>query len=262
MMGRIYQEANLVLAWLGPADPALSLAVRTLNLLGAALENGKSSGLGSTRSIPGLWQEVDGSLNAVWKGVGEFLLHPLWSRIWVLQEMVFANRLWIFNGSNIVTWKRISACCDLCDKIIEGKLERPEFVPIYCWHSLSISGVFPWGRIKIVQLFRSIWRRDGRLESVELLMIVNRHHASDPRDMVYAFSGLLNMGIEPDYDLSVKEVFHDYACKCIESSGNLKILCYTGLEGSNEDSIPSWVPILSDTSWKCFLPSAYFLAEE
>ncbi|PMD64882.1 HET-domain-containing protein, partial [Hyaloscypha bicolor E] len=69
-MRRIYQKANQVVIWLGPASNRGDDAVRFLKLVNLTKNN---------------------DLSAEWKAMASFLVRAWWNRIWVVQEIVLAK---------------------------------------------------------------------------------------------------------------------------------------------------------------------------
>ena len=103
---------------------------------------------------------------------------------------------------------------------------------------------------KVAQKFTSFVDNESsppllRLSLLYLLCVFSESKVSDPKDKIYALLGLATdkVGIEPDYNKSVEEVYIDTAKKIITSSGNLDLLNASGIftEGTGHD-LPSWVP--------------------
>jgi hypothetical protein len=69
--------------------------------------------------------------------------------------------------------------------------------------------------------------------------------ATNPRDVLYALLGLVGgripRAIEPDYSLTVAEVYHQYTCYLVRGMCNLEFLIFRE-KGLELDGLPSWVP--------------------
>jgi hypothetical protein len=70
--------------------------------------------------------------------------------------------------------------------------------------------------------------------------------ATDPKDHIYGLLALMDIPIQQDYSLSVRDVYCDFASTCILQSERLDVLMFAGLsmtykEQSNTQ-ISTWVP--------------------
>jgi hypothetical protein len=71
---------------------------------------------------------------------------------------------------------------------------------------------------------------------------------SNPCDRIYAFLDLItepldNLVLNPNYDLSTEEVFHDFAEQYIHATGHTGLLDYVvHFTHAPQSSLPSWVP--------------------
>lgn len=71
---------------------------------------------------------------------------------------------------------------------------------------------------------------------------------TDPRDRIYAFLDLTTepsngLDLRPNYDLSIEEVFHDFAKQYIRATGDMRLLDYiTHRADTLQAGLPSWVP--------------------
>ena len=194
--------------------------------------------------------------------VGSFLAHPWFSRIWVVQEVGVAHKVY-FVG----------------DVGTEGAdaQELTSFAQIYKNHSGGILAP----RLQKLDHFFAYLAHDLRdIKNRNLLTILHLFRpwtASDPRDKVYALLGLScdeynNSTLAPDYDISVPELFRKVARYMLVKHKNLRVLTYTALKATNTAStnvahpdtptptsarsssaedIPSWCP---DWSLESYYP--------
>jgi hypothetical protein len=81
-----------------------------------------------------------------------------------------------------------------------------------------------------------------------LFRIAGKCKCSDPRDKVYALMALLpqtlTAKIEPQYSLSVCEVFMQMMLASIANTQRLNLICFQG-EKTSGQNLPSWVPNLA-----------------
>jgi hypothetical protein len=101
IMARIYEAADLGLAWLRQSSPEMSLAITMLNILGTGL---KKHGmiLEWSESVPDLWYEdKERKYSSTWPAIHKFLILPYWFRIYTVQyKKLGAERR---AGSDLVT---------------------------------------------------------------------------------------------------------------------------------------------------------------
>jgi hypothetical protein len=80
----------------------------------------------------------------------------------------------------------------------------------------------------------------------QLLLITKHYQATDPRDKLFGLLGVSEIGLLPDYEVSTKAVYVDFAKRCIRE-GRFDFLSSAGIYPAsystdfNED-LPSWVP--------------------
>lgn len=108
LMKKIYQQAEGVIAWIGPE---YQLGLRCLKILATEISSlpTPSISLSWLRDLKvdfcGANYKRDshnsGSEN-FWDAVIQFLNSPYWTRMWILQEMILAKRLHFFCGSHTI----------------------------------------------------------------------------------------------------------------------------------------------------------------
>lgn len=160
MMGRIYERAAFVLAWLGLGCEG------ALRLLAAA-------GGAQLRSV---YKPYTYSFqkSAFSESLVPFLESDYWTRMWVVQEFVLARDVVFASGSALVPWERASKV----------------FPEVYGYHALSRYGCAPTlVNERRQQMFR---RAQGFHPDLhELARRFGLMECADPRDKVFALVGLL-----------------------------------------------------------------------
>jgi hypothetical protein len=215
-MTSIYESADYVIIWLGPEAENSDLAMRGLLVLAGEITVAKEVPAGSPNPIfkarstgiaaPELHSTIMLDQNFT-RAVTELLQRSWWTRVWVIQEAtvpsqrypMFCGSMWIGLGSFI---KALNTLQRLLSEYPELKSLRSSIFDLngmarYHWriHDLRKAALHP------TQLF-------------ELVSIGREFDASDNRDHIYGFLGMLGPQclpfLSPDYGKSVYEVYQDF----------------------------------------------------
>ena len=180
MMHDIYRKAKLTLIWLG-ADHQRVLPFNTLNKLwNSWLDN---NAWHPNRSL-GLWDSNIGQLAEVaWKLLADL---PYWRRHWILQEVTISRHTLLLFGEEEHAWQRFIGIAF--------------YAPGYRQHVIE----------SIVDT-RSMYDADTPFYTTweNVMKYARKSICSDPRDKVFGSQSILpkSLRVEPDYGLSVREVF-------------------------------------------------------
>ncbi len=121
-MGQIYQQANQVIAWLGPSDESSVVAIRTIaetaerffiegyedkNILNLQIGNDVCNSPST---------EMDEQVRAC-LAIEDFCLEKdYWSRLWIIQELVLATEIRIQCGDDQLQWSKFAYVLDRMDR--------------------------------------------------------------------------------------------------------------------------------------------------
>ncbi|ETS76226.1 hypothetical protein PFICI_11613 [Pestalotiopsis fici W106-1] len=209
--------------------------------------------------------------NELWNTICELFFSPYWTRVWVQQEMALARQTdhchRLFCGRSHLSMKNLDTFAKITDGAATLRL-RPSQMDETLWNVLH-TGIWQWLNTLtyIVRRLRPARQEQGLDRVYPLLSVATSCKATDPRDAVYALDAVLGLGMTPNYDLPVKDVylqwFHQERKKLELESGNLNffyttILNYasTTIGDDRENSIPSWLPDLravrNPTIWNRF----------
>lgn len=193
----------------------------------------------------GRYQVADRYAKA-WQAVIKLLHLPWWSRIWVVQELVLAQKATLAVGSVSVSWELISGFYQSYSKHLP---------PGACCHS-SVTWKMAsrlWDDIVLMRLTFStlqstrdelVQHRNKQADTAlwNFLWLLRHKEATDPRDKVYGLLGLLTSQsppfLVPSYLVSTAEAFSKCMAALIRSSNNLKALVGPRLD---EPGLPTWV---------------------
>ncbi|XXG94191.1 hypothetical protein Hte_000444 [Hypoxylon texense] len=273
LMTSIYSSAANVVVWLGTDDtdaheahallseysPALKNIISDLitenpmGLIGAGMVN-----LYDDPKIHERYHLTPWPMDA-WKAVVRFLSRRWFSRIWIVQELVFNNSHLMCCGPLRFNWSDL----DRFVSLVFGAQ----------WHGLNFHGV-ERETSKIARIFT--FHREIRMSATEymnddphfnLLSTEGKLYdfaqsyllssafleATDPRDRVFALSAFVNaygakLGLRPiwlraDYTLQATEVMLRTAQVLIWKTRSLDMLSYVSdLSYRAESNLPSWMP--------------------
>jgi len=245
-MRHIYEQAAQVVVWLGDYETLTKEQVES------AFQFAKR--LATVINVRYDWSQirkdyVDASSN-VWNDCNvlfNMLLRPWFSRTWVLQEVAVSKHLGDDQGVHPVFVCGHSSIGFLTFLAVLINLQR----------NLHYSGpaaldknyadqaacIFQFRRLR-----GQLTAGEAQATPVEMLIhflsMGTQFEATDERDKIYAFLGLLPPDalpptLEPSYEYSASRVFWDYAVYILKESRCVDILrCCSGIQRD----VPSWVP--------------------
>jgi hypothetical protein len=225
LMTQIYATAWRVLIWLGEADDDLSRCLTILNR-GYQAATVQDSHSASSRSL---------SLSAEQKeSIMQLIDRPYFNRTWVLQETMVAKTALVMWSRSTMHFETLMAACEVLD-LAES-----------CWSRFNVAcqTITTIGRLR--RVFQGLIADRSPLGLTQLLMHTMGKEATDPRDKVFALSGIANQGYEkaptrPDYCRTVEEVYTKVAKFLVGDDHSLQILSAVQ-HAYAHSALPSWVP--------------------
>jgi hypothetical protein len=171
-----------------------------------------------------------------YKAILQLLKRPWWARSWIVQELCLARKTTLVCGSHHVEWDTFSVAALL----ILGSDNSAGSVP-----TLPSAG-YAASLLRIVGILN---HSKNNLDLLDLLWEFRSLGASDKRDKVFAFLGLLpssdpaHQHIRPQYEVDFVRCYTDTARACLQLRGNLDCLTTERFTSSSDASVlPSWVP--------------------
>lgn len=245
----IYQRAENVCIWLGgdTADSRRGMAfIREIDRLSDDLDD----------VIRGLHSLDD------WKALVSLMWRPLFSRLWVVQEVGLAQKATVHTGLSWVGWNQfVNAVTAFED----------------WWSRINPSGLSnlgepkAWPASRFIQTVGKVFRRDGLgyvkepLYTLETLVtLLSTLGVTDPRDIVFALIGIAHDVSSkqnhsdanafstsfPDYSVSVVEVYEAFVNFCVFRSGSLDILLRPWAPRKLALELPSWMANVEDNAFQ------------
>ncbi|KAH8647728.1 heterokaryon incompatibility protein-domain-containing protein [Xylariales sp. PMI_506] len=263
IMGDIYRKAQVCIVWLGEKDDYAMVALQVAVNLIENPETTKELGMFQDRKVKNWPRALDFCSRAMHKlsneehiALAAFTSRLWFSRIWVLQEAILAQRGVILCGSfsmtfdgllDLGTFMMLSNMRQVYTKAvtpaIEGKL------------GLRIAGS-PGSYTETYQTLAMISSshnlvRQGKLpDFLGVVSMAGKSESSDPRDRIYSVLGITaefqsDSGplIRPDYSLPVQTVYVHATALVAGSRNDLQFLTLTHERKSKiAPGLPSWCP--------------------
>ncbi|KAF2965631.1 hypothetical protein GQX73_g7923 [Xylaria multiplex] len=251
LMDRIYLYADEVLAWLGEEADNSDVGMD-------AIEKWAHWAISMRdKTVENLAQIKDDIPDAFDKDIASAIWHilnrPFWTRIWIIQEVVLAQELYLVCGTKKISWELFKETLN-------------------CWFKLSGTSHLHNYSSEEWKVMNSISMRDAismmslrncgpsgwKLRDIAEYCI--GHQATDPRDKIYGLYGVASDSsalITPDYTKAVDEVYHSFTCAVIEHDNGLDIIRAAGWGLPRIDTdikLPSWVPDWRGKGDNCPMP--------
>ncbi|KAM0418964.1 hypothetical protein ACHAPT_012122 [Fusarium lateritium] len=270
-MNMVYDKAETVLAWLGPAIASTPAAIDFVKKVGDIAmptatdmfrwdsygdehENTKLERVEKYTQEQSLELGIPFDDLTTWDAFSEFFDRPWFQRMWTVQEIIQARKAIVVCGPHSLPWEYVSAAArwfcykakaihDRNSREVDGMCLITQMVQIP-WRSKSGSEYYP-------QLFGQKMRPTCRWALRDLLERLRPRQATDPRDKVYALVGISeedhrlwgDKGVVVDYSLSVEEVYAQATEEIIKSewTDGLDVI-WSARQRSDVPGWPSWVP--------------------
>ena len=178
MMAEIYNQAQSVLAWLGPAHSESDAAMKALRAMPPKTNAAK------------IWRKTAGS------GIRRLCWRVYWTRLWVLQELALAQSVILMCGKHQVPLSHLTA-------LLDNEEGAPSSSGFEREHSLQSPA-----RAMISQATEA----NDRRQMYKAILDTSTLGCSVPHDKVYALLGVVRFGhkdLRPDYSVDFVMLLHD-----------------------------------------------------
>jgi hypothetical protein len=229
-MKEIYGRARAVIVWLGQEEKTDKVAVQKMRHL--CRDPDVREGL----KLPEDIQVRE------WRALVTFTQKPYWNRAWIIQELAMNQKsTLILCGRHKLTRRMLRLGAVYCQ----------EFLKVNGYQSFRPLNLDPEAWTKATHMRRLAnldFNPSTGVKLMPLLNLVRQADAKDEKDKVYSILGLLNPAIsadvDPDYSLSVQQVYTDFVMTIIENTKSLDQILYGGIPSEKDWRWPSWVPDL------------------
>lgn len=207
----------------------------------------------------------------VWKSIIQFFTRPVFSRCWVIQEIVVGQKVMVRCGEHSITWDDLSRAALTLSQGLWLRVLSEDIFDVHHppQHAGSVDSIDSSSRDRNRKPLSDVIMLNGLREDFQslkenslekLLYLTGRYEASDPRDQVYSVLGMQSakinptdqQDIQPDYKKPIADVFTEATKVCITRSSSLDIcgLNYS-LSSKKIESLPSWVPDYTASTMSC-----------
>ena len=222
-MSDIYSSAEEVAAWLGSESPSSREAMQ---LLVASKESANEIG-GGTKTERKSFSQT--SVKHHRRLLNELFSRSLWTRSWIIQEIVCAKKVRLHCGPHSLDWDNLKnfTAFHIYDRTGEDRQLR--------------------AAAEALQRLRHEYLRGSPLELDDLLFATRDHLCTDPRDKIYSMLSLLSEAdaagalLRVDYTKPWTLTFGLATQFILTKSQDLDLLSYSA-ESGDDDGLPSWVP--------------------
>ena len=239
----IFRSARNVVAWLGEENETSERAMRLLT----------DSSADTIKGIEKSLAERDFTSCGSPHGAGildELFSRPLWSRSWIIQEVVCAQQVTLHCGSISIDWDKM---CNIANLPSYG---RPHHLDGCQGLEASqlINENYKRAPAVALQQLRQGYLAGQRLELADLLQLARRHHCTAQHDKIYSILSLLPNSdaksslLKVDYNKTWEDAYSLAAEFIINKSQDLEILYWID-PMLKARGLPSWVP-----DWRHIVP--------
>ena len=268
LMRRIYSEADEVISYLKPEDPAeADIAVtfftsllsdvvderlRSYNFLHIPYQSVAYRAL--FFPITRAWLQLGQPLSVAWEALSKLYANKYWTRVWIVPELILAperkGALRIFYGEHELSWRSLYYFTMLQAMTPWDECVDWGFHDLVTCEPLQMSS---W-RLKAIFDLRLSYQRlavkHPGLQLPALLTTCRQLQATNPLDRVFALLSALRDGfhippeLQPEYITNtVDRLYTDLATFCLRNFNPEWLLAMGGVGYSQERlAAPSWVP--------------------
>jgi hypothetical protein len=260
-IGHVYENARLVLAWLGPDEDGIALDCFTLLKKWNLYLDDQLDIYKHTHDIPSFEPpRLICDDPARGSKLRRLMSRSWFSRVWVVQEAGLAKECHLLWGDQSMSFAELIEFACFCDgRTNITRLMGGDDLTLGFWRIVfrcvyrTYNNASSWKCSK--PLIQSLYRKylDSPGLFLDVLQIGKSLSAADPRDHIYAFLGnplaVSNEGeplLEPDYNKDESDVYFDTACALLRSRHESPyVLCFVQHSSADEvtgNNGPSWIP--------------------
>lgn len=193
-MGSIYAQADEVIAWIG-LDQSFDcvdtrMAFKTLEKLS------------SSPDISSFEYSLFRDFNSMF--ADGLFDRSYWSRLWIIQEIVIADKLFVHCGSCKISWDKIATICEMSEKLLCGQGYEDE---------IALIGTSAYSLFQRRREYASATKLvDGYVRTLSQLVVeFSESECHDSRDKVFGILAICcsccSKANVADYSMNIYEIF-------------------------------------------------------
>ncbi|KAF4430289.1 putative Heterokaryon incompatibility protein, partial [Fusarium austroafricanum] len=235
LMPEIFKAAQTVFAWLGEESDRSAEAIRKLADIAKASKRSRNL---QSRGVP-----THDDLH--WNYINKLLSRPWFRRVWIVQELVFAQKaIFLCGKTSSMTWDDLSTAADICvqeaQKATTGLMKET----VQNAHALL-------SLRDLRDKWHGIHEEHGKgLPLLWLFESFQHTQSTKRRDKLFGFLGLANdsdaIELRPNYDDTLETIVLRYASVFVKRRSTLELLYRAG--GPSSNRFPSWIPDWTTTA--------------
>ena len=237
LMGAIYREASMVITYIGPGSTETYTGMILAQQLAHYYNETSSEPIDLRIHQPAKFTELGlpPADDPSWGCLRSVVQLPWSSRVWIVQESVLNDNISMMCGMVMLPWEMLAVMVDL---VLKQRL------PLQAIVDEDTGAHIATDRVIIMKGLRDFSRKDGGLNKTLLQLLRNCHvfESTDPRDKVYAMLGIAKdaeeLGIVPDYEVSVRDVYVGAAVRILEVESSLDL--FSDVCSQKSVLLPSW----------------------
>lgn len=233
LMGKIFQAAERVLAWIGHEYDDSQRVFETLTHIWSISQLASSN-----QPIPATWanNKFPSWSDIIWHRIDSLLDRDWFKRAWIVQELVLPSKVHLLCGNSMMEWDHFFEALKICEREINSSSSLDP----------SQMKVLPHaGSAYALGLTRQKLKHEAKRYSLlNLLELFAHTQATILQDKLFALLGLAfdswKDEFTPDYDSPIEEVVRRYATSFVSGGRVLDLLYRAGTAKSYK--FCSWIP--------------------
>ncbi|KAI1109780.1 hypothetical protein F5Y14DRAFT_392608 [Nemania sp. NC0429] len=239
-MGSLYARAERVIIWMGNETDEDHRAIEYLNNL---------------QDRPGnqLAEDASGQ-ESVCRDIDKFLQKPWFTRVWIIQELVFGAEVQIICGNSEIGWSEFINGIAKCESQLNQKRPgaKDQLLP-NLWRATALDDTRVHVRsskkkYKLLRLLEMFFHTQSSMPRDKLFALLNMAY-----DVVDRGQGALKPAFNPDYDSTEEEILTKYATQFVKDGMVLDLLYRAGSDKAC--GFCTWIPDLMNQRGDANYPS-------
>lgn len=234
-MGDLYVKASLVKVWLGEGEQNCHLAFKLIDIMNTWFNSNEP--LDQDKLLLDSFTKPN---SPAWAAIGQLVRLPWFSRVWVIQEIVFAKSAVILWGSERISWESLVRFVEgVTLHRLQAFQDDPETYDQIEWGWNTVSASHQ-AKVRIAK---------GINIPMSTIMMCWKNLATNPKDHIYGKLGFATnrkeFDVQPDYssNLDTSDLYASFSAQIIMFEKSLDLITSAGIGYARSlPKLPSWAP--------------------